>query len=258
MHFDLGEKQIIAFDLDGTLSHSKQPIGAEMVSILEKLTKHVEVAVISGSSFDQFQKQFLQFWNGPKNNLTVMPVEGSQCYEYDESKTEWQLVESEQFPESLKQKVYIAIDRVIQNPQFQIKKPDEAHGNLVEDRGTQITFSALGQNAPIEEKEVWDPDQKKRFFIREELTKLLPDVDIVLGGTTSIDFLPKGFDKATGLKKLLKRRGLTMGDMLFVGDAIFPGGNDFAPSEAGIESIKISGPEETKSVIQKLLGTHSA
>ena len=83
------------------------------------------------------------------------------------------------------------------------------------------------------------------------LDKELPETSIIIGGTTTIDILPKGFDKATGLKRLLEKLGMTIDDMVFIGDAIFPGGNDYSASEAGIESIKVSGPEETKETIKK-------
>jgi hydroxymethylpyrimidine pyrophosphatase-like HAD family hydrolase len=70
---------------------------------------------------------------------------------------------------------------------------------------------------------------------------------------TSLDILPKGFDKAVGLKALLEDGGLQISDMLFIGDAVFEGGNDYSPVEAGIETIGITGPEETAKLISALL-----
>lgn len=250
-------KQIVAFDLDGTLSESKQPLGSEIAGLLEQLATRTKVAVISGGSFNQFKKQFLPFWKGPVNDLIVMPVDGSQCYEYDEVKGEWRLVDIEPFPQHIKEQTLAAIHKIMRNPRYGIPPAEKAYGNFIDDRGTQITFSALGQNAPIDAKKVWDPDQKKRLAIREELIPLLPEVEIVLGGATSIDFLSKGFDKATGLTRLLQRHGLAVTDMLFIGDAVFPGGNDYSPSQVGIESIKISGPQETAEVIRKILSEKS-
>ena len=41
--------------------------------------------------------------------------------------------------------------------------------------------------------------------------------------------------------------------MIFVGDALFPGGNDYPAKEAGVESIQVRDPEETKRVIETII-----
>ncbi len=94
---------------------------------------------------------------------------------------------------------------------------------MIEDRGSQITFSALGQEAPLDEKKKWDPDFKKREKIKEILKPLIPDFSIQLGGSTSIDVTRPGIDKAYGVKKLQETLGIAIEDMIFVGDAVFPG-----------------------------------
>jgi hypothetical protein len=76
-------------------------------------------------------------------------------------------------------------------------------------------------------------------------------VDILINGSSSIDILPKGFNKAVGLTRLLEKLGLGKKDMLFVGDALFPGGNDYSVLEAGIKTIAVGGPEEAASIIEK-------
>lgn len=250
-------KKIVAFDLDGTLAESKQPLGEEMADMLAQLATRSKVAVISGGSFEQFKKQFLPFWKGPVNDLIMLPVDGSQCYEYDSTVSEWKMVDIQKFPDDLKEKTIAALKELIATHRYDIPPEHQIFGEYIEDRGTQITFSAYGQKAPIEIKQGWDPDQKKRLAIKAELEPLLPDVDIALGGTTSIDFLSKGFNKATGLTRLLNRYNWTVSDMLFIGDAVFPGGNDYSPSQVGIESIKISGPKETVEVIRKIVSIKS-
>jgi HAD superfamily hydrolase (TIGR01484 family) len=130
---------------------------------------------------------------------------------------------------------------------------EKAWGETIEDRGSQITYSALGQRAPIEEKEKWDPDFTKRKKMKILLDKLIPGFSISLGGTTSVDITKPGIDKAYGIMKLRDTFNIEIEEMIFIGDAIFPGGNDYPPKEAGVASIKIKGPEESKRVIETII-----
>lgn len=244
-------KKIVAFDLDGTLTESKQSLRPEMASLLARLTTKTTVVVISGASFRQFKKQFLAHWSESesiKENLILLPTSGSQCYEYDGGTNQWKLIDKIPFPPDVKSKVLKVLKEILASSRFDI--PKEKRGEYIEDRSTQITFSATGQDAAIEQKQAWDPDKKKRQKIKEELDRRVSGIDISFGGMTSIDILPKGFNKATGLRRLLKRKGLPISEMIFVGDSEFPGGNDYPILKMGVESIKVAGPEETKAVIE--------
>lgn len=252
-------KKIIAFDLDGTLAESKQHLESDMSKLLCLLAESKIVVVISGGSFDQFKKQFLPFFVPDKENedliyknLILLPTSGSRRYQYDTEKKEWIMTDEEAMPQILREKTLSVLKEFLSNNKYGMV-PSVEGDEIIEDRVTQITMSALGQHAPLELKSVWDPDQSKRQQIKKELEEKLPEVGINIGGTTSIDILPKGFNKATGLKRLLSKLNMVTDDMIFVGDAIFPGGNDYSPYEAGIDCIKVSGPSETKEVIQKWL-----
>jgi HAD superfamily hydrolase (TIGR01484 family) len=126
-------------------------------------------------------------------------------------------------------------------------------GEVIEDRGSQITMSALGQEAPLEEKARWDPDFAKRKKMQAQLATMIPELSVRLGGTTSIDVTKSGIDKAYGLRKLRDILGVSLDEMLFVGDALFVGGNDYPAIEAGVTSIQVRDPEETKRVVETVL-----
>jgi hypothetical protein len=126
-------------------------------------------------------------------------------------------------------------------------------GRGIEDRGSQITFSALGQQAPIEEKEKWDPDFAKRKKMKAALDQLIPEFSVRLGGTTSVDITKLGIDKAYGIRKLRDILGIAIEEMIFIGDALFPGGNDYPAKEAGVVSIQVRDPNETKRVIEAII-----
>ncbi|MFA5736628.1 MAG: HAD-IIB family hydrolase [Candidatus Paceibacterota bacterium] len=256
-------KKIVAFDLDGTLTESRQPLSKEIARVLAILVAQKKVAVISGGSYCQFQKQFLPSWietvsglslekaHELNTNLFLLPTSGSQIYGYDQGKDNWQILVEEKFPVELRKKVKkVLVDLIISND-YDI--PVESYGDKIEDRGTQITFSALGQEAPLDKKKVWDSDQKKRLKIKAWLEKKIPEVEISVGGETSIDILPKGLNKAVGLQKLLNLLSQEKGDLIFVGDALFPGGNDYSVHEAGFETIRVGGPQEARQFIEDLL-----
>lgn len=251
-------KKIAAFDLDGTLTESKLPMTPSMAVTICDLARVATVAVISGGSFNQFKKQLLDaldhFGVDPElSHFILLPTSGSQRYEYDSVSKEWKLTDKEDLPQDLKIKIMEGLQKIEQSNAYDI--PLEKFGERTEDRGTQITFSGFGQEAPIEKKQAWDPDQSKRKKIKETLEVMIPEVDIRIGGMTSIDILNKGFDKSVGLRRLLSKLDLKKEDMIFVGDAVFPGGNDYSPSQAGIETVSIRNPAETESLIRRWLAS---
>jgi phosphomannomutase len=86
--------------------------------------------------------------------------------------------------------------------------------------------------------------------IKEILKPIIPEYSIQLGGSTSIDVTRPGVDKGYGVKKLHETLGVAIRDMIFVGDALFPGGNDYPAKQAGVVSIEVRDPHETKRVIE--------
>ena len=243
-------KRLIVFDLDGTLAESKSSLDAEMATLLHKLLDIIKVAVISGGDWPQFDKQVLS--NLPHDecleNLSLLPTCGTKFYKYDAG--DWEKIYSEDFTDVEKKKIIASLTKALDDTGFKEKK---LWGEIIEDRGSQITYSALGQHAPLEEKKKWDADFSKRKKIKAILDKLIPEFSVRLGGTTSIDVTKPGIDKAYGIKKLHDNLGIAIEDMIFIGDAIFPGGNDYPAKEAGVLSIKVRDPNESKRVIEAIV-----
>ena len=242
-------KKLITFDLDGTLAQSKSPLDEEMGGLLDRLISCIHVAVISGGDWPQFQTQMLsRLTHGDRmENLSVLPTCGAKFYVYDGG---WKKLYAEDFSLLEKRKIEAAIEQAVKTTGFW---PGEHWGELIEDRGSQITFSALGQKAPLDAKKVWDPDFAKRKKIKAELDGLVPEFSVRLGGSTSVDVTRAGIDKGYGIRKLRDTLKIAIADMLFIGDAIFPGGNDYPAKEVGAESIRVRDPEETKRVIEAII-----
>lgn len=239
-------KHLVAFDLDGTLAESKQPLGEPMGEAIASLLSVAHVAVISGGDWPQFDKQVASRLpeHADRTRLWLMPTTGTKLYRYTDE--HWQPVYAELFDEVTRTKIKTAFDEALAATGF---VPERTWGERVEDRGSQITFSALGQQAPLEAKEKWDPDFAKRKVIQADLRRRLPGLSINMGGATSIDITREGVDKAYGLKKLRDASGIALDDMMFVGDAIFPGGNDYPAKELGLDTVRVRDPHETLAVI---------
>jgi hypothetical protein len=242
-------KKLIVFDLDGTLAESKSPIDAEMAKLLDALLSIVKVSVISGGAWLQFEKQVLAYLSHDERlkNLSLLPTCGTKFYKYG---SKWELLYSEDFTDAEKQKIISSLKKAMESSNCKVEK---AWGEIIEDRGSQITFSALGQKAPLEEKKKWDPDFTKRKKMKALLDKLIPEFSVRLGGATSVDVTKHGIDKAYGIRKLRDVLGIPISEMIFVGDAVFPGGNDYPAKEAGALSIEVKDPHETRRVIEAII-----
>ena len=242
-------KKLIVFDLDGTLAKSKSAIDQEMSGLVDSLLLVARVAIISGGDWPQFQKQVLSHL--PKKallkKLTILPTCGTKFYQYKDG---WDELYEENFTDEERKKILDSLHTAIKDADLDIKK---TWGEQIEDRGSQITFSALGQEAPLEAKKDWDDDFAKRKKIVEPLKKSLKEFSIGMGGTTSIDIVKPGIDKAYGIRKLKEVLGIDIPEMLFIGDALFEGGNDFPARKTGVDCIQVRDAEETKAIIQTII-----
>ena len=242
-------KRLIVFDLDGTIAESKSPLDDEMSILLRDLLGIVKVAVMSGGNWPQFEKQLVSNLPHDANleNLSLLPTCGTKFYKYG---SVWEELYSENFTDEQKAKIIDSLHQAVGSLGF---NTEMVWGAPIEDRGSQITFSALGQEAPLEEKKKWDPDFSKRKQIKAFLDKSIPEFSVRLGGTTSVDVTKQGIDKAYGIRKLRDILGVAISEMIFVGDALFPGGNDYRAKEAGVVSIQVRDPSDTKRVIEAII-----
>jgi hypothetical protein len=242
-------KKLFVFDLDGTLAPSKSSLGGEIAGLLTSLLDVMKVAVISGGSWEQFQKQLLS--NLPAgdrfDNLFLLPTCGTKFYRFD---GQWTKVYSEDLSDDDRHLIISSLQTALDQSGY---KSDQVWGEVIEDRGSQITMSILGQEAPLKEKESWDPDFVKRKKIASILEPLLANFAVHMGGATSIDVTKPGIDKAYGIEKLREQLGFSLSEMIFAGDAIFPGGNDYPVKACGVDSILVRDPKETAHVIETVL-----
>ena len=244
--------RLVAFDLDDTLAPSKSPLDPRMGELLVQLLDAVEVCVISGGNFAQFQMQLVD--NLPLDHpealtrMHLMPTCGTQYYLFRDG--QWVQQYAENLTEQQKDAALAAVESEAKRLGYW---ESETWGPILEDRGSQITFSALGQAAPVDAKKAWDPTGEKKNALRAAVQEHLDDLEVRSGGSTSVDITRRGIDKAYGMRKLSELTGIPFDQMLFVGDRLDPDGNDFPVIALGIPTQAVEGWKDTAAVVEQFL-----
>lgn len=249
-------KKIIAFDVDDTLVKSKNPLTAEMRDLLAELLKKYEVAIISGSRYEIFQTNIIaplaEVAGDDLKHMHILPTCGTRYYTYSGDVDNWNLEYAQDFTQEQKDKISEVCERLAR--EFGLW-PEEPYGEVVEDRLSQIAMSLLGQQAPAEAKYEWyDKNKEAAYKLTEAIAAELPDFEVRYGGTTTVDITTKGVDKAYGMQNLLDALKCTKEEALFIGDRLEEGGNDYPVRAMGVDSIDVSGWEDTPHVVRGILG----
>ena len=242
--------RLIAFDLDDTLAPSMSPLDPRMAELLAELLAVTEVCVISGGQFGQFRDQVIAGMpaSAPLDRLHLMPTCGTQYYRWDGDG--W----AQQYAENLTDVEKAAALAIVEEEAKRLGLwESDTWGPILEDRGSQITFSALGQSAPVDAKKAWDPTGEKKNTLRAAVQPHLADLEVRSGGSTSIDITRRGIDKAYGMRKLAELTGIGFDEMVFVGDRLDPDGNDFPVVALGIPTHAVEGWEDTADYVERFL-----
>jgi phosphomannomutase len=260
------DARLVAFDLDDTLAPSKSELDPRMGELIARLLTELPVCVISGGQFGQFESQLIRGLEAAASaqqasfgfgRLHLMPTCGTQYYRWEDA--EWR----RQYAEELTDEERSTALAVLEEEARRLGFWEPAHpgvtvwGDVLEDRGTQITFSALGQSAPVDAKKAWDPTGEKKNALRAAVAARLPELEVRSGGSTSVDITRKGIDKAYGMRRLTELSGIPLEAMAFVGDRLDPDGNDYPVLELGVRCVAVDGWEDTAARIERFLAARS-
>jgi len=246
-------KKVIAFDLDDTITITKSPVDDKMAVLLLKLLDIFQVCVISGGKFEQFYQQLISRLNAKPEQLVrlhIMPTCGTSYYRYSLHEQDWVKIYAEDFSKAEKVKIITQLSKAAKALGYWEAKP---YGEIIEDRGSQITFSALGQEAPPEEKYKWDLDGVKKYAIRDKAAVKLPEFEVRVGGSTSVDITRLGIDKGYGMRKLMEVLKINKREILFIGDRLEEGGNDYPVKALGIDTLAVTNWQETAIVVESII-----
>lgn len=243
--------KVVAFDLDDTLAESKQPIEPLIAEYLVELARLIPVCIISGGRYEQFQTQLIAQLPADSSalvNLHLMPTCGTAYYRFIDD--EWQQIYAHNLADTEITQATTAIEQAAQHLGFW---EPHSFGPRIDNRGTQVTFSALGQQAPPHLKKQWDPTGTKREQLRQHIQQALPGLEVRAGGSTSIDITRHGIDKAFGIRELIVRLDVDPSAVLFVGDRLEPGGNDHAVIATGVQTQAVKDHTETAHLLPDII-----
>ena len=231
------------FDLDNTLTRSTSSLAEEHKDVFERLVKTHEVVVVSGAKAEQIEKQM-----GPSRGRFGILSQNGNVAIVKTGEVFW----NNQMP-SDKKKLILAFIEKLKN-ELAIPVTDEH--DLIEDRGAQISYSLIGHHEDKTKKEAFDPDKEKRKQMlkkhADEVAKLKTEgIEIGIGGTTTLDFMPLGKNKGFNIGEFIKRSGWNTDESVYFGDALFPGGNDDSVNGM-VPTQSVKDYNETFAILEKL------
>lgn len=247
--------ELFAFDLDDTLAPSKSAAPQRILEALSKLLRYASVAIISGGNFEQFQQQVLDglmatCTETELERLHLLPTCGTRYEKRLGGK--WHTL----YNEKLTKKESEQASTVLREEAKRLGLWEKTTwGEVIEDRGSQVTFSALGQNAPIPAKKAWDPDGSKKNALQTAAQQRLPMLEVRSGGSTSVDVTRRGIDKAYGMRRLAEHANIPLNKILFFGDRLDPQGNDWPVLALGIPAIPVRDWQHTATLLEEINAT---
>ena len=238
--------KLIAFDLDGTLTESKQPITNKTAKFLTSLAYDYEIAIVTGGTMEQIKTQVLdRLPDWVQDKMHLMSCSGAEYF---------------RFGQTLYRNLIAKKEKAVMIPMLTglLKQmgywTDNPAGDIIEDRGSQITVSALGQKASLKDKEDWDPFGIKRREIRDAVRAMFPEYSVRVGGLTSVDISIQGIDKEYAINELLEWNQFEQSEVLYIGDKFRPGENDYPALVAGVTCLRVTSYADTPRVVGKYLG----
>lgn len=240
------EKKVIIADVDETICETCQQISEEMAQQISNMIQQgYRFAFISGTKCEDLKNMIS---SRIKKEHHLLGTTGTRYIVINEESA--QTIYNYSLSTEEKQEIMIALNKVIDH--FQIQSMTSKEDQL-QDRDSQITLSAIGRNAPLELKKAYDPNGEKRQiwikYLKQHLDK--NKYDFKIGGTTSLDITHKGLDKEWGIRKFAEHHSIPLNQILFFGDNIYPGGNDF-PATKVVDCISVRNPEDTLQELKNL------
>lgn len=212
---DKNKIKLIAFDLDGTLTQHKSPLGEENRKVLEQLSKKYKLLMAGAGMCNRIFNQMGKF------PIDVLGNYGMQYAEYNSKTGELDIVRNDVMPVDKE-----SIEKRVTAMREKYGFTDFAGDNVEYHASGCVTFPVLGTAAKIEDKLAFDPDRKKRRAIYEDVKATFSDYTVFVGGSSSFDMAPAPFNKAYALAKYCEERGIAHDEVVYVGDDYGAGGND--------------------------------
>ena len=253
-------KNLFLFDMDGTLTPARQkmPIANEVMLGRIQFSKH-EVGIITGSDMNYVKQQCSSLFDLSlinTNEIHFLPCNGTKYIKDNE------LIYSENMKEYVGSNNWNNIIEFLFKLQLELISENKViplSGHFFDYRESLLNWCPIGRKATLEDRTKWesvDLDNAIRnpilVKIKEFLSNIERDITVKLGGDTSFDIFPTGWDKTYPLDKTELFKGYDK--IYFVGDRCTPNGNDYELyKHPAVSGFQTSSPEETIEIVNKIL-----
>jgi phosphomannomutase len=223
------------FDMDQTIAPARQPILESMFDLLSGTNR--SIVIVSGQEVEKIK------WQSNNLRAYVLGQNGNHAIDPDGLEL-WNIPLEPHHRDQI-------LDHI--SEVMAILDHEVNHDwSPIEDRGAQITFSPIGNTAPVDIKKAYDPDRKKRDHLLKTIPFASEDLIVKIGGSTSLDYIHKDRHKGTNVKKLIDLLGWNKGECIYYGDGLYPGGNDEAVIGV-IDTVFVEDHLDTERKLKELL-----
>lgn len=258
-------KKIILFDMDGTLTPPRKKVSREIIKKLKQLSFHADIGIVTGSGYDYLIQQCKEIWYDigtvDSSKIILLPCNGTQVYSTSKSPGVFKPVSKESMRKKLGDDVFDKLVGCLVHMQFLhvSKKPDHPlTGHFISYRDSLVNWCPVGRNATDEQRKKfieYDNTYNSRLSDKVLLEKLLDslgidNITLALGGSTSVDIFPTGWDKTYCLNHLKDY------ECWFVGDSCTNEGNDrtiYEKLKKDERAFITKDPEDTIKIIDYIL-----
>lgn len=243
--------QAALFDLDETLAESFKDPSRAMISRIQALLHSIPVAIVTGRDFAGMKHDFLdQITDSPDAERFYVVCEGG-AEGYAWKSGSWHKEYGTDMTDDERPAIRGAIMSALS--ETRVLDGQTIYGEQFVDKQAMVAFRMIGNDAPTDIRHTWDPGNALRHTFALAVQAKLPQYDVVMGGATTIDVTKKAINKAYGVRWLSDTFRIPTTDMLYVGDALYPDGNDEPVIATGIQVLATTGPKETEVIIDELL-----
>ena len=257
---------IVLFDMDGTLTPARKEINYEVVRAVKDLCQYARVGIISGSDIEYIEQQCERLFSlggADPEMVDILPCNGTKLYKWKYTKYE-NKHSADMVHEIGKKNYRLVLKRIFElQAEMLMLYPDMPYtGTFVQYRGSLLNWCPIGRSANHEQREAWKK-WDEQWHIRETYYEVLDtflqsvnmSVTVALGGSTSFDIYPNGWNKTYGLSHYPGE------EVYFIGDRCEKGGNDWHIYEVLKKEGRAwhtSGPENTIEIINQLIQAQNA
>ena len=253
---------VVLFDMDGTLTEPRSSLDKGLVPVLEELSDIAEIGIVTGSDFEYLKQQigFLMDRSKIRYKLHLLPCNGTKYYPPPVTASDSHILRSEKdMLEELGAENFRRLMADILEVQEHISKLRiPLTGHFVDYRGSMINWCPIGRNANKRQREEFismdagrTPSLREKYLIRLKIKidYITKNVVCKLGGDTSFDIYPLGWDKTYALNHFRNHK-----EIFFVGDRCQPNGNDYEIYSAlGNKAFETISTEHTQEIVKDII-----